>query len=714
MTRPNEVYRSASGGAGQGAPGADWHWLDFAAILLDRLWIAIPVLALAVGAGIYQTHRQVPMYRSSARIMVEEALPKVLNAEDMMFAGARNLQYFNTHVLALSSRTMAEGALRRTGLGGNPRFVATNAPMASRVSAALGYVRVEPVPQSRLIDIIVEHPDPEMAALFANGLAEQYIEANLNRREEVSTESFGWLKQQADGYRAKVEKGHAAMLDYRESVNAVSLEENANIVVGKLKAINEDLTAADAELGVAEAEWKEIEAARREGKPLGLLACIRRDEAVQVAQGALQRQQTEVGLLKTRYRERHPTLTAAIAQEQELAARFEAACRDTVPRIETGLRHARERVARLKAALEVQEKAAMDLDRKLVKYNELKREVEADRQMYEAIATRMKEAKIIGEVKASNIRLVDRAEPAGSPFRPLWRKAILTSVLIGLFLGVGLSFATYFLDDRMKRVEDVEHALGMPLLAVVPPVAAKRAKERTRAVDLLPNSPAAEAFRSLRASLALRQGWAECRRLMVTSTTAGEGKSTVACNLALVLAQSGQRTLLIDADMRRPTLRNVFETDGKAGLSDHLAGRVKLDQAIVPTGIANLQVMTAGGQAVNPSELLASAAMRAFLAECEQRFDRIVLDCPPIFGVSDPVSLLPAAHAVIFVVHYGKTGRRAAVRAMRMVREGGVPLIGLVFNNVALKLSSGYYYYYQYHKYGVETGAKARGAARKG
>jgi capsular exopolysaccharide synthesis family protein len=277
-----------------------------------------------------------------------------------------------------------------------------------------------------------------------------------------------------------------------------------------------------------------------------------------------------------------------------------------------------------------------------------------------------------------------------------------------LFLGVGLSFATYFLDDRMKRVEDVEHALGLSLIAVVPPMEGRKAPDRSRAVERAPFSPASEAFRSLRASLALRKEWPDCRRILVTSTTAGEGKSTVASNLALVLAQSGQRTLLIDADMRRPTLQTVYGADAEAGLSEHLAGRAPLDRVVVATETPNLHVVVAGAFAANPSELLASAAMRAMLEECGRRFDRIVLDCPPIFGVSDPVSLLPAVNAVVFVVHYGKTGRRAAVRAMGKVREGVAPLVGVVFNNVAVRMSSGYYYYYQYHKYGHDARVRER------
>jgi capsular exopolysaccharide synthesis family protein len=259
----------------------------------------------------------------------------------------------------------------------------------------------------------------------------------------------------------------------------------------------------------------------------------------------------------------------------------------------------------------------------------------------------------------------------------------------------------------MKRVEDLEQAVGMSVLAVIPPVNSSKAIERARVAEKTPHAPASEAFRSLRASLVLRQEWRTCRRLMVTSTTAGEGKSLVASNLAIVLAHDGKRTLLIDGDMRRPTAHRLFEIPASPGLSEVLTGKCAAEQAICATAVDGLSVMSSGREARDPSELLASSMMRNLLETQEKRFDHIIVDSPPVFGVSDPISLLPAMQGVVFVVHYAKTGRRAAVRALGKIREGQVPFIGVVFNNVLLKLSSGYYYYYQYHRYGNEAGSKS-------
>jgi capsular exopolysaccharide synthesis family protein len=648
------------------------------------------------------------MYRSSARILIEESMPKVLNMDDLLSTGARNVEYFNTHILALSSRSMVEAVMIQKDLASNPRFVPASLDPARKVSAALGFVRIEAVPRSRLIDIAVEHADPKLAADFANGLAEQYIEANLSHRADTSQESFGWLKKLADEYREKIEKDRTAIHEYRKGAKEVSLEENENIVVGKLKAVSADLTAAESERTAAEAEWNKVSEAIKTNQLLERLSVIGQDEAVKVAQGELQRKKSAAALLRTRYQEKHPSVIKAANEERELQSLYDRACQEAARRVESRCKVATEKVTGLREALARQEAEALELDRKLVKYNELKREVDADQQMYDTIVARMKEAKVGVDIKASNIRLVDLAEPALQPFRPLWPKAMLTSLLLGVALGIAAVLALYFLDDRLRRAEEVEHALGLRLLTVVPPVDSKRIQDRSLVAEKNSRAPASEAFRSVRASLAMRPDWHQERRLMITSTTAGEGKSLVATNFGIVLAHDGQRTLLIDGDMRRPTVHRAFGLEMKDGLSGLLMGECTLEQALHATKIPNLTVIVAGKEPENPSELLGSSAMKKLLESLGEKFDRIVVDCPPVFGVSDPISLLPVMDGAIFVVHYGRTGRRAAVRAIGRLQEGIKPVIGVIFNNVPITRSSGYNYYYRYYGYGKDRGASSR------
>lgn len=698
MSSPDYSYRPAADRPAAG--GSEWHWTEIAAIVLDRIWVILAVMAAVAGAGIWMTARETPMYRSVARIMIEETMPKVLNVDDLLATGARNVEYFNTHVLALSSRSMVEAAMAGRALDSNARFVPPSLDHADKVSRALGYVRIEPVPRSRLIDIVVEHPDPRLAAEFANGLAEQYIAVNLNRRMESAMESFGWMKELADEYRGKLEKSRLAMHEYRKDAREVSLEENENIVVSKLKSVSAELTSAESERAAAEAEWAKVGAAMKTNEALGSLAVIGQDEAVRVAQADLQRKRSEVALLRTRYQPKHPEMIKAVNEERELQSLYDKACREAARRVESRYRLAAEKAAALSRALESQEQQAFELDRKLMKYNELKREVEADQQIYDTIVARMKETKIVGDIKASNIRLVDAAEPARQPFRPLWPKAIATSLLLGVVLGFAACVGLHLLDDRLRRVEEVEHALAARLLTVVPRVEAAVAADRAVVTERDPKSLPAEAFRLLRASLALRPEWPRARRLLITSTAAGEGKSLVAGNLAIVLAHDGQRTVLIDGDMRRPTVHDALGVAGRHGLSALLKGECALEQALCATNIPNLSIIGAGEEPETPSELLASAAMKRLMESLDGRFDRVVVDCPPVFGVSDPLSVLPAMDGVLFVVHYGRTSRRAAVRALGQIREGVTPVLGVVFNNVPMTLSSGYGYYYRSYGYG--------------
>lgn len=702
-SRDYTTYRPMRARSGGAAP--EWHWTDYAGILLDRFWIVVTILAVVVAIGAVRVRREVPMYRCSARILIEENMTKVLSADDLFSAGSRNIETFNTHVLALSSRSMMAAALKQGGLGDNPRFVSQSLSEADKVSAALEWVQISPVPRSRLIDIIVEHSNPQLGADLANSLAQQYIAANLSLRMDASMETFGWMKRMADDYREKIDQGQVAIHEYRKNANSVSLEDNQNIVVGKLKSVSAELTTAESQRAAVEAEWNKVQAAVTAKQPLALLTSISDDPAVLATKTDLQRKQSEVAILRTRYQEQYPGMIKARNEEQELVALYDKACLDAARRVESRYKLAVENVATLRQTLKQQEQEALELDRQLVKYNQLKHAVEADQQVYDVIVARMKETKMAGEIKASNIRLVDSAEPARTPFRPQWRRAMMASVMLGLALGVALCLASYFLDDRLRRMEDVESALDARVLTVVPPVDAIRLADRARIAERDPHIAASESFRSLRAGLVLHPDWPKFRRLLITSTTSGEGKSFVASNLAIILAQDGQRTVLIDGDMRRPTTHHMFENKATGGLAGLVGGDCKLEDAMYTTPVANLSVIGAGSMPENPSELLGSQEMRRLLETLGQRFDRIVIDCPPVFGVSDPISLLPAMDAVVFVVHYGKVGRRAAARAIGRIRESRVPILGVVFNKVALRLSSGYYYYYRYHGYEY---AKAR------
>lgn len=684
-------------------------WRDYLGILRDRAWIAVTVFLIVVAASQVHVRRQTPYYRSTARILVEEDVPRVLNIENVISASARNLEQFNSHVMALHSRTMVQKAIEAGGLATNAAFTHGAAPGTDLAELALGHVAIEPVPRSRMIDIVVEHPDPQVAAILANGLAEQYVQQNLDRRIATSMEAFEWLRRQSEEYRQKVEAGRLALHEYRREAQEVSLEERQDIVIGRLKEISTDVTRAESERLRAETEWNTVQLAMTSGAPLTDLPMIANDAAVRQAQADIVSKQSEVATLRQRYLERHPELQRALAELKACEDIRDKVAREAARQVEAGYKLAIDKEKGLRKALEDQEQTAFELERKLVKYDELKRMVEADQHVYDSILARMQETKVTGNLQANNISLVESAKPAAAPCRPLKQKALVNSLVLGLVLGLGLSFVVHFADDRLRRPDEVEHRLGLPLLGVVTIIEGPQMTDRALVTVRSPMSPPSEEFRTIRAAIALKPEGEQMRRLMVTSTTAGEGKSLVASNLSIVLANDGKKTLLIDADLRRPTVHRTFGLKDRKGLAEVLAGGVKAADAVFATSVPNLFVMPCGHLPQNPSELLGSQAMRALFEQACGEFDRIVIDCPPVFGVSDPLALLPSVDGIVFVARFNSTGARAARHAINRLREGRRPLLGAILNDVNIRSSGSYYYYYRRYGYGRHRDQAPRG-----
>jgi capsular exopolysaccharide synthesis family protein len=411
-------------------------------------------------------------------------------------------------------------------------------------------------------------------------------------------------------------------------------------------------------------------------------------------------------------------MAAALAEQVETESRLKQACVSAVEKIKARYLMAKAKEDGLQQPLTEQETQAMELSRKLVAYTALKRNSDSDRQLYETLLTRMKEAGVAGKLEQNNLRIIDPARVPGGPCRPDKTRNLIHAIIMGLITGLVLSYGAYIYDDKIKTYKDIESYLGMPLLCEVPRIDAKTNEERATVVNNDPQSLAAEAFSNLRATLGANPNAKDIKILMITSTAPGEGKSLVSTNTAIAFAHDNLRTLLIDADMRHPTLHKSFELRTELGLSEYLTDGGKKEEVIQKSGISNLDIIIAGKIAKNPAELLGSARMRELIEEESQRYDRIIIDTPPVAVVSDAVVLLPRVQGIVFVTHFRKLRRDAVARAVKKLREIGAPLIGNVLNNIDLK-KHGYYYYpyhysyrypYYYHK---KSGSQRMGNAEE-
>ena len=674
-------------------------WREGVAILMERAWLGGLIAIVVFLAFFLQARRQTPYYRSTATLLVEAQIPKILNYQDILAYNTRNLEYFNTHINALHSRSMMAQALARSGLAENPGFLPGKTP-EEKIEIAQGFVTITAVEKSRMINVVVEHPDPQVASDLANAIAQSYIQQDLDNRMSASMQAIDWLRDRSEEYRVKLEKGLLELQEYREKTGSVSLEEDQNIVIEKLKALNAALTAAQTERIQVETKWASVQKQIQAGVPSTQIAALLGTGEVQLALQRLQDQQRETAGLRQRYREQHPDLQQAVELEEKLQKQFEQACADALYALKNDYELRVQREQSLQAALKEQEKASFELDRKLVRYNELKRNIEADQEIHQAVLARMKEASITESLPTDVIRLAEEARPAKAPFRPRPGQAMARGLLFGLVLGLGAIFLSYYADHRFRRNEEVERVLGLPVLATVPLVSEKTVRDRGLVSHFKQNGEVAEAFRTLRASLMLKGDILKSPVLMVTSAGPGEGKSLVSTNLGISLAQDGRRTLLVGGDLRRPALSKLFDLPaGSAGLAEALAGKIGWRDALTATGIPQLDLLPSGRIPEHPAELLGHRSFVDFLGEARAEYAHVIVDAPPVLGVSDALVLLPNMDGVLFVVRYGVTHSLGANHSILKLQDSGTPCIGAIMNGVNLNSMANYYYYRRYGGY---------------
>ena len=688
-------------------------WREILAILLERAWIGLTVALVVFSFFFIQLKRTVPEYKSTAVLMIEAQTPRILNYQDVVSFNVRNLEYFNTVINTLHSRRMLEMAVAQAPLADNPAFMPGITNGIQKAAAAKRFISIEPVEKSRLINITAAHPDPQVASDLANAMARAYIQQDLDNRMNTSLQAVEWLRVKSDEYRKKLEAGLLELQEYRENAESVSLEEDQNIVIAKLKALNEALTAAQTERIEAETLWHAVQAQIDRDLTYEQIAGQLNSEGVTLALSAWRQQQQETAHLRQRYKADYPDMKEAVELEQVLRKRFEEACDLAVSGLKTRYETLVKREEGLKNALQEQEQVAFSLSRQLVRYNDLKRNVEADQEIYQSMIARMKETSISETLPTQVIRLAEEARPANAPFRPQPAQMLLRGALLGIAFGLGAIFLLYYSDHRFRRHEEVERSLGVPVLTSLPHISGKTVHDRGMICHLQRTGEVPEAFRTLRAIIQVNPSLKESQVLLITSTQPGEGKSLVATNLAISFAQDSRKTLLISADLRRPAYKKIFNVDQMlVGLSDVLQGRVSWQETINRELIPGLDILPAGTIPSDPAELLGTQRMADVMAEVREEYDQVIIDSSPMMGISDSLLLMRHTDGVLFIVRQGVTHSLGASHAMKRIAESGTECLGALMNGVNLKSLANYYYYrryggYEYRKYQEQAGEDA-------
>lgn len=703
--RENPGYGNGYGYSSQssGDFARTWH------ALLERAWIVVLTTAVLLGIG-YAYIRTAPvLYSATATIQAEQDQPNILRMQTVQRQDIQAVDYLQTVAQSLSSRPLLERVADTNNLWMDPRFLpeAGGATNRARVLNALErMVQTKLRRGTRLIDITVKHRVPEFTEQIANSIFSAYLSTRAEREDTTVGLVNESLAKEAERLRKKLEQSVSALQAYKEESKAASLDETQNTVVAKLKELSTKATEAKSVRINKETEYEQVLNLGTNIEALMTVPAVAGDPTVLALQTSLTRAENDFAALGKRYKEKHPKHIQAMTQIAELREDVTNAVFNAVKTLKAGLDSARAAEQALDEAMKTQEAAALELSKLSIQYGVLAREVESDRTLYDAVLKGMKEAWVTKETQQGGIiRLVEPAHLPESPVSPRKTAIMAMSGLAGIFLGVLIVMGLRVADTSIKTVDEAETILGLSVFSVVPNMRGLNNGDTRLVVSEDAGSEAAEAFRTLRTSFAMLGRAEERRVFLFTSAMPAEGKTFCSINYAASLAQLGRKTLLIDADLRKPAVEaNLLgRKNSSAGITDYLTGQKKLEQVVQPTKIANLFFISGGSMAPNPAELLAQDGLASLIQIALQDYDRVVIDSAPINAVSDTLLMCKSAQTVCLVVRVSHTSSRYVFRCVQLLQSAEASLAGIILNRMPQRRRAGYgaYYDYQHHgKYG--------------
>jgi len=762
-----------------------WH------ALLERVWIVVLCVLAGFFLALGYLARTPKLYRGRIVLEVEFAEPTVVNAEDasvrmrsMFLASQEALRTIGEN---LTNRSLLARVVRAEGLaddGGrallgesvanwserstSPSPSASATPAEKSIVAAtftpleegLGgtlSTMVKPVTRrgTRLIDLYVTNRDPAMAQRLAEAIGREYIRNSIERRASFSQDTLRYLLEEEERLKTNLQKSEAAVAEYKEKTpDALQLGGGAaatgsqagagagsggargGIVEDKLQELTSKLTAAKADRLRLEGELKQIESEGENVDALLAIPSIAAAAQVNDRRRDVAQLEAAVAQLAQRYKDKHPKMMAARAALSEAKDALKRTVLAQPAILRNMLEQAHVNEANLATAAKEQEKAALTLNKAAIGYQELARQAETDRALYESVLRQIKETNLTKDVKTNAVSVIEHSPLPRTPVRPKPFRVIVLGLLGGLAAGLGFVYISDLLDRSIKTVDQAEQTLGLPVLAAIPEVTKREAAQNANAppgvasyrlVAETPEGAAAEAFRNLRASLSLLGPEAERKVFLFTSAAPDEGKSFTSANYSLALAQQGHRVLLIDGDLRRPSLHKIFRDitaggggeDTMPGIVDYLVGSTDLKTAA--RGVSaralefapdettamggTLSVLTGGHHAPNPAELLSGPSFGRLVADASRSYDRVIIDSAPILAVSDTLLMTPLVQTLCVVVRAARTPRNAVHRALGMLTGAGGRPAGIILNRLPRRHGSGYYYYYASPGYGRGEGS---------
>jgi succinoglycan biosynthesis transport protein ExoP len=700
-------------------------------VLAKRKWVVIISLATIFSVVAIASLRMTPIYEAGGTIEINKPDANLA----FQNSGSFSVDYYDpteleTELKILQSDLLATQVIRELNLDRDSTpnqasgLEAASDPLQTDPSRALAMVggfksglRVALSPNTRIIEVHYRSSDPQMAANVVNTLMQTYVENNFKARFESTMQASDWLSKQLIDLQMKVETSQEKLVRYQKEHEILGTDEKQNITTAKLDELNKELTGAETDRMNKEAIYRLVESGDPDAIASSAADIAEAEPGSQSASQlleSLRAKQVDLRIqaadLNTQFGPSYPKLAQLNNQLKEIDNQIQAEMKKIAAKLGGQYNAALQRENMLHAALEKQKQEANKLNESAIEYNLLKRDAETYRTLYEGLLQKLKEAGVSAGLKSNNFRIVDAARTPGAPIEPNVPRNLMFAVVLGLASGVGLAFLLEGIDNTVRTTEQAQIISGLPSMGMIP-LGSKSSREGANpkrlmlasskeAVELVtqsrPQSQMAESYRALRTSLLLSNLGAPPKVVMITSALPQEGKTTTSINTAVVLAQKGVRVLLIDADLRRPSIHKTLGMGPQNGLSNVLTGSTTLDQAISRSPILpNLFVLPAGTPPPNPAELLASTNMRDVLVQLREQYDHIVIDTPPSLSVTDAVVLSPRADAVVLVIRSGQTTKQALRRSRDTLVQVNAKVVGVLLNAVDLS-SPDYYYYYEY------------------
>ena len=642
------------------------------------------------------------MYTAYATIELLRDDPTVMHtASNLEQNEIRGIEDLNTHISKLESISIIQGVEKRFQEDELSQFMAPYKGTFSFMGPLTAFEilslnrKIMPRRMSLMVNVAYTHPNPKMAAKIANLFCDEYINSMLSQNIDASMKAVEDLRKRAEQKKNRVEELELKLAEYRELKNAVSLDKQENIAAEELASLNQIKTSAKMHLDQVEIRYNLIQEYLKNDRELWELPFIA--EQLRVANLIADIFTIRIGIStkSKRYREKHPEMILLLQQLQESQSELEYAVQNAADSVTASYKESKNNFEQASKRLLEKEREMIQLSKTRVEFNSLVRDLEVEQMTYQKLTALMAEEKIQVNIKNANARIIDKAFPPREdrPSSPNVFLNLAGGFFGGLIFGLGLVFSVALLDDKIKSVFDIEASLGLPILGIIPKVKKLDSVSKSHIVMSDSNKHVTENFRSMLSYLKINDNSKNASVFLLTSTVPSEGKSFISSNLAISFASNGEKVLLLEGDLRLPNVAKSLQLENDEGVLDYILGDKEIDNYILKGVYDNLDVLPSGGKAKNPTAALNSDKFVSLLSELRDKYDKVIIDSPPLAAVSDSLNIVPLADAVVYVIKYDAVKKTLANTCIRRLWESKTPVLGAVLNNVAIGLST---YYSQY------------------